>query len=142
MKMNIIIGILIATSISISCTEKININEVFENENEYILRTQISDNSDSENTKTLSLNNSSKEIIELRKWFNENSKQWNPSIDSWAQPKVFLNGKNFRLLIFKNFVVIGFNDKKGNPKQYTKEIESNEFHFLTESLDQVNDSSN
>jgi hypothetical protein len=142
MKMNVFIGILIVMSISISCTEKININEVLENENEYTLRIQMCDINNSENSFTLPLNNSSKEIIELRNWFNKNSNQWNSSIDSWAQPKVFLNGKDFRLLIFNNFVVVGFNDKKGRPKQYTKEIEYKEFHFLTESLTQVKSSSN
>jgi len=44
---------------------------------------------------------------------------------------ISLIGTNFRLLIFKDFVVIGFYGQIGKQKQCTKEADESGFNFLT-----------
>ena len=55
---------------------------------------------------------------------------WENSIASYISPKIALTNDDFRLLIFKDFVVIGYSDKNNKPKQMTKKVDIKEFGFL------------
>jgi hypothetical protein len=65
-------------------------------------------------------------------WFKKNPDGWTSSISSWATPDISLIGDDFRLLIQKDVVVIGFTDKKGKARQLVKKVDISEFGFLTE----------
>jgi hypothetical protein len=79
---------------------------------------------------SITITKDSKKIKELTTLLNNNSDDWESSIASWAAPDYFINGDNFRLLVYHDFIVIGFTDKKGKPRQYTKKIDKSEFNFL------------
>ena len=62
-------------------------------------------------------------------WCRGNDDGWSPSFDSYnAKASVTQNG--FRFLLISNGVVIGFTDKEGNPKQFTKTTDTDNLAFL------------
>lgn len=88
---------------------------------------------DSSNEQKISINkitNNSEKLKNITEWLSNNTNGWENSIISYAQPEISLSNENFRLLIFTDFVVIGYLDKNNTPKQFTKRIDLNEFEFL------------
>lgn len=71
-------------------------------------------------------------ILDLKVWLKNNPDNWENSIASLSQPDISLISNDFRLLIFKDVVVIGFTDETGKQKQYTKDANKSELKFLTE----------
>ena len=67
---------------------------------------------------------------QLKKWFTDNSDDWQSSPASYAPSDMIIIGKDFRFLIFKDFVVVGFIDKEGKSRQYTKSVTKDTFDFL------------
>ena len=74
----------------------------------------------------------SPKVKKLRSWIDTNKTEWKNSIVSYAQPTISLIGNNLSMLIFKDFVVIGFTDKNDKPRQITKQTDSKDFEFLIE----------
>jgi len=128
MKMNkIIVGLFLLISV-ISCAQTVDSNELFKNETVLKLNIHQSDTVLIDNSIDLEIN--SPKIKELQNWIDNNKTDWKNSIASFAQPSISVIGKDFRLLIFKDFVVIGYTDKNNKQRQITKQIDSREFEFL------------
>ncbi len=111
-----------------SCAQIIDSNELFKNEtflklNIYQTDTVFTDNS-------VDLEIASPKVKELRSWIDNNKTDWKSSIASFAQPKISVIGDDFRMLIFRDFVVIGYVDNKGKQKQFTKQTDYWDFKFL------------
>jgi hypothetical protein len=122
----LIISLLFLTA----CKEDINPLDVFKNENDLKLTIYTSGDyvTDIQNAKII--NRDSEVISNLKSWLINNSKGWKSTVASWATPDISLTGKDFRLLVFKDFVVIGFTNEKGKPRQCFKSISKSELDFL------------
>lgn len=116
----------------ISCGQEINPDEILKKETELKLTIHSKANNASDNLTTSTIFVNSEVIIKMKDWLTRNPDGWQNSIASWATPDISVTGKNFRMLIFENVIVIGFTDKTGKEIQYTKQIEKKEFDFLTE----------
>ena len=125
-----IAGIILST-IMISCGQEINPEEILKREIEFKLTIHSKPNNSLDTLTTNTIPNNSEKIIELKEWLTRNPDGWKSSIASWATPSISLTGKDFRLLIYENGIVIGFTDNKGKPRQYTKQIAKKELDFLT-----------
>mgnify|MGYP006883393986 FL=1 len=123
----IIVGLFLLISV-ISCAQTVDSNELFKNETVLKLNIHQSDTVLIDNSIDLEIN--SPKIKELQNWIDNNKTDWKNSIASFAQPSISVIGKDFRLLIFKDFVVIGYTDKNNKQRQITKQIDSREFEFL------------
>jgi hypothetical protein len=113
-----------------ACKENINPIDILRNENDFKLTINSSGNYVTDITNAKIINKDSEVFLNLKSWLIYNSKGWKSSIASWATPNVSLTGKDFRLLVFKDFVVIGFTDNNGKPRQYTKSINKSDLAFL------------
>jgi len=49
---------------------------------------------------------------------------------SYAQPSISVIGKDFRMSIFKDFVVVGYVDGNNKQIQLTKQADFSDFEFL------------
>ena len=128
MKMNkILVGLFLLVSV-ISCAQAVDSNELFKNETVLKLNIHQSDTVLIDNSIDLEIN--STKIKELQNWIDNNKTDWKNSIASFAQPSISVIGKDFRLLIFNDFVVIGYTDKNNKQRQITKQTDSREFEFL------------
>jgi hypothetical protein len=116
--------------LTISCAPNVDSNELFEKETFLKLNIYQSDTVFIDNS--INLKMSSSKVKELRNWIDKNKTGWENSIASFAQPLISVIGKDFRMLIFKDFIVIGFTDNKGKPRQYKKQTDFKEFDFLIE----------
>jgi hypothetical protein len=63
-------------------------------------------------------------------WCRSNDKGWSTTFDSYNS-KATVSQNNFRFLLLSNGVVVGFTDKKGDPKQFTKATNTDDLAFLT-----------
>ena len=126
----IIVGIFIL--LFTSCEQDINPNEILNKENDFKLTIHFGDKYSSDSSKVKTIIKGSEKFIKLKDWITNNPVDWKSSIDSWAAPDISLIGNDFRFLIFKNFVVIGFKDKTGKPRQYIKSVDKSTFDFLIE----------
>lgn len=113
-----------------SCAENINSNELLKNESKLNLTIYQSDSLSINSS--LDLKISSFRIKKLCDWLDTNKTDWKNSIASFAQPSISLIGEDFRMLIFKDFVVVGFTDSNGKQRQFTRQINFTEFNFLIE----------
>jgi len=116
---------------TISCGQNIDFEEILKNEKQFELNINPNGNLYLDSSSVTKINADSKIIDKLKNWFKNNPAGWKSSIASWATPDISLIGSDFSLLIFKDFVVVGFADKSGKQKQYTKEADKSEFNFLT-----------
>ena len=116
--------------ILISCGQTIYPDEILKREIDFKLTIHNENNYSSDSSTVKIINKDSEKIAELKDWFSNNSDGWESSIASWATPDISLIGTDFRLLIFKDGVVIGFTDKNGNAKQFTRRVNKTEFAFL------------
>lgn len=126
-------GIMLATLL-ISCGHDIDPEEILTKEIEFKFKLNIhskpNNSFDTLTTKTIQSN--SEKIIKLKEWLTGNPDGWISSIASWATPSISLTGKDFKLIIYENGIVIGFKDKKGKLRQYSKPITKKELDFLSE----------
>jgi hypothetical protein len=119
---------LILMILTISCTQIVDSNELFKNETVLKLKIHQTDSVFINNSIYLEMD--SLKVKELRNWIDNNKTDWKNSIASFAQSSISVIGDDFRMLIFKDFVVIGFTDNKGKQKQFTKQTDYNDFKFL------------
>ena len=122
-----IISLFILVVFISSCSTSIELTQYVNKNSSFHLRK--SDEFDT--TKTINILPNSEKHNQLVTWLNENESGWNSSIASYIS-KYCLFQDNFRLLFSpeNNAVVVGFNDKKNNPKQLYKEIKNGELDFL------------
>lgn len=114
--------------LTISCAQIVDTNELFKNETILKLNFHQTDSVFIDNSVDLEMD--SPKVKELRNWIDNNKTDWKSSIASYAQPSISVIGDDFRMLIFKDFVVVGFTDNKGKQSQFTKQIDFNDFEFL------------
>ncbi len=124
----IIIGLFLVTFIS--CGKYINPDEVLNREKYFKLIIHEGNKYSSDDSIVTIINKDSEKIVNLKNWISNNSNGWKSSKASWATPDISLIGTDFRLLIFNDGVVIGFKDKNGNAREYTKLTNEKEFDFL------------
>jgi hypothetical protein len=117
---------------TISCGQNLDFEEILKNENQFELKVYPNGNLSLDSSLTTKINADSKIIANLKTWFKNNPDNWKSSIASWATPDILLTSDDFRFIIFKDFVVVGFADKSGKQKQYTKDTDESEFNFLIE----------
>lgn len=115
---------------TISCGQNLNFEDILKNEKQFELKVNPSGDINLDSSLTTKINADSKIIDSLKTWFKNNPDNWESSIASWATPDISLTSNDFRLLIFKDGVVIGFVDKSGKQRQYTKATDKSEFNFL------------
>ena len=113
-----------------SCGQDINPDEILNKEINFKLTIYLGDTNNSDSIVTQTINKDSPKITILKDWISNNPDGWKSSIASWATPDISLIGTDFRLLIYNDGVVIGFTDKKGKVKQFTKQVNKSEFDFL------------
>ncbi len=116
---------------TISCGQNLDFEEILKNEKHFELKFNPRGDINLDSSLTTKINADSKIIDSLRIWFKNNPDNWDSSIASWATPDISLTGNDFRFLVFKDFVVVGFMDKSGKQNQYTKNTNETEFNFLT-----------
>ncbi|WP_321279153.1 hypothetical protein [Marinifilum fragile] len=124
----IILGLFLL--ILISCGQAIKPDEILNKENDFKLTIHTENKYSSDSSIVKIINKDSEKITKLKNWISKNSDGWESSIASWATPDISLIGTDFRLLIFKDEVVVGFTDKNGKARQYTKRVNKAEFDFL------------
>ena len=128
MKMNkILLGLFLLTTV-VSCAQTVDSDELFKNETVLKLNIHQSDTLLIDNSIDLEIN--SPKIKELQKWIDKNKSDWKNSFASFAQPSISVIGKDFRMLIFKDFVVIGYADRNNKQRQITKQSDYRDFEFL------------
>jgi hypothetical protein len=115
-----------------SCVQDLKPDEILKKENDFKLTIHQQGKYTSDSTIVKTINKDSEKIIKLKNWITNNPADWKSSVDSWVTPDISLTGKDFRLLIFKSFAVIGFKDKTGKLRQYTKQVDKSAFDFLIE----------
>ncbi len=120
----IIFGLLILTSIFFSCNPDININDYMDKNSPL----KLSIGNPLEHVDIAVNSDKYKKIVQ---WGNENLKDWKWTPASYIAD-ISLSQGNFRLLVLSNNngVVIGFTDKDGKSRQYTKSINKGELDFL------------
>jgi hypothetical protein len=111
---------------TISCGQNLDFEEILKNKKQFELKFNPAGDINLDSSLTTRIS------ADLKAWFKNNPDNWESSIASWATPDIFLTTTDFRLLIFKDFVVVGFVDKSGKQRQYTKAANKSEFNFLTE----------
>ncbi|MBN1183708.1 MAG: hypothetical protein JXB49_15560 [Bacteroidales bacterium] len=114
--------------LTISCAQIVDSNELFKNETVLKLKLHQTDSIYIDNLVDLEMIHP--KVKELRNWIDNNETDWKSSIASFSQSSISVIGDDFRMLIFKDFVVIGFIDNKGKQKQFTKQTDYNDFKFL------------
>ncbi len=114
--------------LTISCAQIVDSNELFNNETVLKLNIYQTDSVFIDNSVDLEMD--SPKVKELRNWIDNNKTEWKSSIASFAQPLISVIGDDFRMLIFKDFVVVGFTDNKGKQRQFTKQTDYIDLEFL------------
>ena len=117
---------------TISCGQNLDFEETLKNETQFELKVNPNGNLSLDSSLITKINADSKIIDNLKTWLKNNPDNWESSIASWATPDILLTSDDFRLLIFKDFVVVGFADKSCKQTQYTKSVDKSEFNFLTD----------
>jgi hypothetical protein len=117
----------------IACGKSQNTLEVLPVQSKLILTFKGNDKSDVESIKVKMIEPNSDIHKKLNNWLAHNKKGWeNTSIGSWSLPDISLIGKYFKLLVYKDSVVLGFADHTGTMKEFTKKVDESEFGFLKE----------
>jgi hypothetical protein len=120
-----IIVFLSLTFIFIGCKENIEICDYIDQKKPLELR--IGNQFDCLDT----INVNSEKYRHLINWGKGNKENWHSTSASY-NADIYVGQGNFRLIYWhgKDKIVIGFTDRKGNPKQYTKRIRKGELDFL------------
>lgn len=111
-----------------SCAQIVDSNELFKNETILKLNIHQTDSVFMDNSVDLKMD--SPKVKELCNWIDNNKTDWKSSIASFAQSSISVIGGDFRMLIFKDFVVVGITDNKGKQRQFTKQTDYKDFGFL------------
>jgi len=122
-----IIGLFILIFTFFGCRQHIDINDYIDLKLPFELkiRNQL------EQPDTIKVN--SDKYRKLVDWGKANKDDWESTSVSYIAD-IYVGQGNFRLLYLpgKDGVVIGFTDKNGKPKQYTKKIKKGELNFLND----------
>jgi hypothetical protein len=113
----------------LACDHSINPDDLFKNDNNLTIKIPIVDKFKSDSARIIIVAKGSEKYNKLKQWLNTNNIGWKSSIASWAPPDIIVTNNNFRLLIFKDGIVLINNE---NSKQYTIEGNKKEFTFLEE----------
>ncbi len=124
---SIIIASLILTN---SCGKSIDPELLFKNESSFNLIIHDTINGTYSNLVSDTITIDSEKITKLKEWLVDNSSHWKGSIASYAMSNISIIGNDFRFLIYKDFVVIGFVDNMGKQRQYTRPANRSDFDFL------------
>lgn len=118
----------------VACSHEIETADILNNEKEFDLNIYPNDRFTSQydfkKVFKKSINKDSEIFLKMKNWLKKNHDNWQNSFVSYATPDISLIGNKFRLLIFKDFVVIGFTDKDGKVHLCTKKVNKSEFDFL------------
>ena len=114
-----------------SCTQSYQINDLNIQPTDLIVRLK-SDTPGSMDTTTIrKLQYNSNEYSKLLSWLQINNYGWNKDINSWANPEILItDGKDFKLLIYKDGLVIGYKEDNGKEVQLRKKSSISTFDFL------------
>lgn len=123
----IVIAIIILT---ISCGKSIDPEFILKNESTFSLIVHDIKDGTYFNLVSDTITTDSEKILRLKIWLEDHSSHWKGSIASYAISNISIIGNQFRFLIYKNFVVVGFVDKMGKQQQYTKATNWSDFDFL------------
>ncbi len=115
-----------------SCAQSIDLNDLKISNSDLKITFWTKSSSGLDSTSTRLISKDSNELKKLNDWLIDNLEGWKNSIASYASPSISLTSADFRLLIFKDFVVIGYSDKNDKPRQLTKKTDIKEFEFLNE----------
>ncbi len=115
-----------------SCAQSIDLNDLKISNTDIKITYLTKSPSGLDSTLTSVISKDSKELKSFNGWLIDNSDGWGNSIASYASPSISLTSTDFRFLIFKDFVVIGYTDKNNKPRQLTKKTDIKEFGFLNE----------
>jgi len=124
----------------LSCKKKLNLDNLRFNEAEYIVSIHKINGTSVDSLIYYKIPKNSEKITFLKDWLSNNNYEWNKSIASYAIPEYSLTSENFRLLIFENFVVLGFTDSTGKSYQYKKQVDKSELVFLVKRENEQGDS--
>ncbi|MBP1672765.1 MAG: hypothetical protein H6Q25_580 [Bacteroidetes bacterium] len=113
-----------------SCMQSVDIKGLNFLNSDLTINYLMKSSSELDSISTRIISKDSKEFKKFYDWLAKNSKGWENSYTSFAKPPISLTNNDFRLLVFKNFVVIGYTDKNQNSVQLTKKTTINEFEFL------------
>jgi hypothetical protein len=116
---------------TISCGQTLEFDEILKDEKQFELKVNPNGNIVLDSALTKRIDADSEIILNFRTWLRNNPDNWESSVASWATSDISLISNDFRFLIFKDFVVVGFVDKTGKHKQYAKDADKSEFNFLT-----------
>lgn len=126
-KIIVILGLLSLTFTFFGCRQHIDINDYIDQK----LPLELKIGNQLEQPDTIKVN--SDKYRKLVDWGKTNKDDWESTPVSYIAD-IYVGQGNFRLLYSpgKGGVVIGFTDKQGNPKQYSKRIKKGELDFLNE----------
>lgn len=122
-----ILGLFILTFTFFGCRQHIDINDYIDQE----LPLELKIGDQLKKPDTIKVN--SDKYRKLLDWGKANKDDWELSPVSYIA-YIYVGQGNFRLLYLpgKDGVVIGFTDRNGNPKLYSKRIKNGELDFLKE----------
>lgn len=107
-----------------ACTSEVSITEQFDNNLPFAM------NLSNKFTIQIEIQSGMEKHIQLVRWLEKNSSGWKPSTASY-NTDISLTQNDFRLLYSSNgLVVIGFMDRSGDSKQFTKTTNESELDFL------------
>lgn len=130
----LILGLSILTFLLSGCTTDININNYIDKNDPFGLTFNKKDSATGfTKSDHFEISVNSDKYKKIIQWGNENTKGWKWTPASYITD-ISIGQDNFRLLhtFGSNGVVIGFTDKEGKPRQYTKAIKKGELDFLTQ----------
>ena len=128
-----IIGLLILFSFLSACSIDININDYFDKNAPFNLAITKTDKSTGfSSTSNFEISVNTDKFKKIIQWGNENVDGWKWAPASY-QLSICLGQGDFRLLsnLGSEGVVIGFTDKVGKARQYSKTIKKGSLDFLT-----------
>jgi len=127
-----ITGLIILISILAGCKTHININDYIDKNVAVKLKVSKKDNSTGLTSfKNFDIPVNSDKYKELIEWGNKNTAGWQSTLASFIAD-IYVGQGDFRMLYNSGSkgVVVGFKDKEGRAKQYSKTIMQGELDFL------------
>jgi len=114
-----------------SCTQSYQIKDFNIKPTDLIIRFKRDKVGILDTTNFRKLHYNSNEYSKLFSWLQTNNCGWNKDINSWASPEIFItDGKDFRLLIYKEGLVIGYKGNNGKVVQLRKRSSISNVGFL------------
>jgi hypothetical protein len=114
----------------VGCKTEITIGDYFDKNLSLTLkRTFRNENSSLSTTDTKQISPNSDKFLRLTKWCNDNKIGWEETYASFIS-ELSITQNSFRLLVLNEAVVVGFTDKEGKAKQYSKAIKKDDLNFM------------